>query len=285
MHFFYLDESGDTGSNINDPEQPIFVLAGLSVSDKKWNNTKEQHDTIINEYFERNIPDNFELHSSELLSPYGEGPFEGHEIEKRLELTRNLLSSIVELGHNIHYFAIEKQKLIGLNCTYPTPYDTNHPYLLSFDYLITYMNWHVKENLGQSARGMIVMDEKEEHHDRVEAIIHNRRFEVPNNQKIKWIVEFSYPVDSRKNPMIQLSDLVALCIRRFLEIEKGYKPGIPDIVSQFYAECFNKIDQRVVGRRLIERNGRNRDVINTHLSETQCKPRTQWRRAYGVQRN
>jgi len=40
MHFFYLDESGDSGCNLDDEQQPIFVLAGLSVADKKWNNTK-----------------------------------------------------------------------------------------------------------------------------------------------------------------------------------------------------------------------------------------------------
>lgn len=285
MHFFYLDESGDTGANLEDDNQPIFVLAGLSVADKKWNNTKEKLDGIINGYFDGEIPDNFELHSHELLSPNGEGPFTGHEIEKRLELVKSLLSLIVELGHYIHYFAIEKPPFIEAECQFETVYNANHPYLLSFDYLITYMNWHVKENLGQSARGMIVLDEKEEHHDEIEKIIHNRRFEVPNSQKVKWIVEFSYPVDSRKNPMIQLSDLVAICIRRFLEIEKGYKPTMPEPVKTFYAECFNIIDQRVKGRNLIERNGRRLNHLNEHVLAAQCKPRTQWRRAYGVQRN
>jgi hypothetical protein len=35
MHFFYLDESGDTGENLLDKNQPIFVLGGLSIADKK----------------------------------------------------------------------------------------------------------------------------------------------------------------------------------------------------------------------------------------------------------
>lgn len=285
MHFFYLDESGDTGANLQDTQQPIFVLAGLSISDKKWNNTKERLDTIISEYFGGNVPEGFEVHSNELLSPNGEGPFENHPIENRLQLVRDLLGLIDELGHHVHFFALEKESLSNANCEYEAAFDSNHPYLLSFDYLITYMNWHVKENLGRSARGMIVMDEKEEHHESVESIIQNRRFEVPNNQKVKWIVEFSYPIDSRKNPMIQLSDLVALCIRRFLEIEKGYKPQTPQVVKQFYAECFNKIDKRVKGRRIIERTGRGLNHLNEHLSNVQCKPRGQWRRQYGVLRN
>lgn len=285
MHFFYLDESGDSGANLNDIQQPIFVLAGLSVADKKWNNTKERLDAIISDYCGGEIPAGFEIHSHELLSPNGEGHFAGHPIANRLQLVRSLLGLIEDLGHQIQYFAIEKSLLAASNCQYQTVYNTKHPYLLAFDYLITYMNWHVKENLGQSARGMIVLDEKEEHHESVEQIIQNRRFEVPNNQKIKWIVEFSYPIDSRKNPMIQLSDLVALCIRRFLEIEKGYKPNIPDVVRNFYAECFNMIDKRVKSRNIIEREGRNLNHLNNHLVNSQCKPRAQWRRAYGIQRN
>ncbi len=285
MHFFYLDESGDTGANLQDNQQPIFVLAGLSVADKKWNNTKEKLDQIISRYFDGNIPAGFEVHSHELLSPNGEGPFEGHNIDNRLNLVRELLALVNELGHYVHYFAIEKSSLTNANCQFNTVYNSLHPYLLSFDYLITYINWHVKENLGQSARGMIVMDEKPEHHESVEAIIHNRRFEVPNNQKVKWIVEFSYPVDSRKNPMIQLSDLVALCVRRFLEIEKNHKPNTPEPVKRFYAECFNIIDSRVKGRRLAERSGRNLNHLNEYLLTIQCKPRIQWRRAYGIQRN
>jgi hypothetical protein len=33
MHFFYLDETGDTGPDLENTEQPIFVLGGVTVSD------------------------------------------------------------------------------------------------------------------------------------------------------------------------------------------------------------------------------------------------------------
>src|SRR5690554_1712819 len=109
MHFFYLDESGDTGRHLTDRNQPIFVLAGLSVSDKKWNNTKEKFDELLSGYFNGNIPDGFELHSTELLSPNGEGPFEGHELTRRLLLVKDILSMVSDLGHHIHHFAIDKE--------------------------------------------------------------------------------------------------------------------------------------------------------------------------------
>ena len=130
MHFFYLDESGDTGRNLEDRHQPIFVLAGLSVADKKWNNTQERLDAIITTYFNGQVPQGFELHSIELLSPNGEGPFTGHGIERRLQLVRDLLGLIENLGHQIHYFATEKQILRDANCEYKTIYDTKTPYLV-----------------------------------------------------------------------------------------------------------------------------------------------------------
>ncbi len=146
MHFFYLDESGDTGANLQDAQQPIFVLAGLSIADKKWNNTKTRLDQITSNYFGGNIPAGFEIHSNELLSPNSEGPFSGHAITDRLQLVRDLIGLINELGHYVHYFSIEKERLANITCQYDTVYDNNHPYLLSFDYLISYMNWHVKKN-------------------------------------------------------------------------------------------------------------------------------------------
>lgn len=280
MHFFYIDESGDTGANLADKDQPIFVLAGLSVADKKWNNTKGSLDAVIKKYFDGAIPERFELHATELLSPKGEGPFQGHAIERRLNLVRELLALMDDLGHHAHFFAIEKSKMSNSKCEYETPFDTRTPYLIAFDYLITYINWHVKENLGQSARGMLVLDEKPEHHNSIEAIIHHRRFDVPEVQKVKWIVEFSYPVDSKKNPMVQLSDLVCLCIRRFLEIELGYKNGVPDVVKQFYGECFNTIVKRVKSKSIIERKGRNLEKLTAYIEAVQAKPAVQWRRGY-----
>jgi len=282
MHFFYLDESGDTGENLVDKNQPIFVLGGLSIADKKWNNTKESLDKIVKEYFAEAVPANFELHSTELLSPNGEGPFKNQPIADRLSLVRSLLGLMDELGHYAHYFAIDKAKVAGSECAFPLQYNPKNPYLTAFDYLITYINWHVKENLGQSARGMLVLDEKPEHHESIEHIIQHRRFAVPAVQKIKWIVEFSYPVDSKKNPMIQLSDLVVLCIRRFLEIELGYKDSTPEEVKSFYAECFNMISTRIKSKSIAEQKGKNLDKVSAYLEAIQAKPALQWRKKYQI---
>lgn len=36
MHLVYIDESGNSGSNLNDPQQPIFVLCAMIVSEDRW---------------------------------------------------------------------------------------------------------------------------------------------------------------------------------------------------------------------------------------------------------
>jgi len=256
MHFFYIDESGDTGTDLRNQEQPIFVLGGMSVRDVSWNKTQQRVDEIFKNYFNGTIPENFELHSCELLSPKGEGPFENHPVEQRLELARNLLKLLGENSHDVHIFAIDKFKLEQAVLDIELIYNHKTPYLLAFDYLITYINWHIKKNLGHTARGMMIFDKKEDHHSSVEKITKHRRYGDTKSHRIKWIVEFSHPVDSKKNPMIQLSDLVILCCRRFYEIEGGYRDGWSQEVKEFYAECFSKIHPRLKKKSLVEREGK-----------------------------
>lgn len=282
MHFFYLDESGDTGDDLLNPEQPIMVLGGVSVKDTGWNTTHTRLRQLFAAYFDGDVPEQFELHASQLLCPEGEGPFLGHPLEDRLALARQVLDLVAERGHSIHAFGIDKATLMGAECPAPLAYDDNSPWLLAYDYLITYINWYVKERLGQNSRGMLIHDVKTELHHQIERIAHNRRFEGPQAHRVKWVVEFSYPVDSTKNPMIQISDLVTFCIRRFLESENGYRPDWTLETRRFYAECFAKIDDRIARKGLVERPGAAMADLNNHLAHVRSLPPNHWRASWGL---
>lgn len=282
MHFFYLDEAGCTGADIENGEQPVFVLGGVSVRDEGWSQTQFEFARIVSEYFGGNIPRNFELHGCELLSPQGEGHFYGHEIERRLNFTRQVLDLISKRSHHVHLFAIKKSEMHQRACGAPLSYNSEIPYLIAFDYLITYINDHVRNKLGRSARGMVIMDRKDEFHEAIEHISHERRFEGTAAHKVKWIVEFSYPVDSSKNPMIQISDLIVVCARRFLEVEHGFRDGWPAQVKRFYAECYARIHDRIAKKDLVPRQGRGMDELNEYLEAIRCQPVGQWRRRYGL---
>lgn len=282
MHFFYLDESGDTGANLADQNQPIFVIGGISVRDEGWNATQEHLAEIMSAYFGGNIPDGFELHSKELLCPTGGGPFASHDMQLRCDLALRLLGLLSERGHGVHYLAIDKRQLAAADHDAPVPYGSDHPYPIGFDYLITYINWYVRDRLGASARGMVILDQKDQHHDLIERLMHERRFGGVAAHRVKWLVEFSYSVDSQKNPMVQLSDLVIYCAKRFIEIEKGHRDGWSQGAKNFYARCYSLIRDRVARAAIVERNGRNMDRLNQFLLSVRAEPRVQWRRHYDL---
>ena len=67
-------------------------------------------------------------------------------------------------------------KLNSNPCGVAMPYDTKTPYHLAYDYLITYINFIVKNHLPRSARGMLIIDAKEQFHSDIERITNVRRF-------------------------------------------------------------------------------------------------------------
>ena len=282
MHFFYIDESGDTGKDLSNEEQPIMVLGGVSLSDEKWNNTQIEFEKIISDYFSGNIPDKFELHSTELLSPEGSGSFKGHPRHERNDLAKRLLNILVQQSHNVHYIAFDKKKVKDIPCNAKLCFNPSRPYELGFDYLITYINWYVKQKLGRSARGLIILDEKRDQYDNIERILTDRRFKTTKAHRVKWIVEFGYPIDSKKNPMIQLSDLVIYCINKFIEIESGYRRNWDKDAKNFYAQCYSIINDRLAKRELEQRGEGSKDIkrLNEYLSEVRATHRTQWKKHY-----
>ena len=65
MHLVYLDESGNTGTNLNDTEQPIFLLAALIVPEAVWQPLERDLEEAIG----RHVPtmaDGDEVHATDL---------------------------------------------------------------------------------------------------------------------------------------------------------------------------------------------------------------------------
>lgn len=284
MHFFYLDETGCNGADLNAGQEPIFVLGGVSVKDQGWVATTEAFEAIIENYFNPDpVPVNFELHAHELLSPKGEGPFFGHDRAKRSQLAFDLLNLIHDRSHQVHFVALDKN-LMAVEATGAEHqvYDARIPYLLGFDYITTLINYHVKERLGHTARGIIILDEKEMFDDELAKIIRYRRFDVAKTRRIKWLVEFSYSIDSEKHPMIQLTDLSIYCIKKFLEMDRGYRDAWPQAAKDFYAQCFVMIYDRVPQKPILDQPGRHAIGVNALLGRVTVRPRRGWKKFYRV---
>lgn len=283
MHFFYIDESGCTGPDLNNNQQPIFVLGGISVRDEGWRATNEKFNSILVRYFDGNLPPRFELHSHQLLN--SEGFFEGHDRERVNQLVNDILDLVTERSHAVHFIAIDKVKMrerLDQGAVDHAVFRAEIPYLLSFNYLVSYIERYTKEILGRSARGMIILDIKDGYQGDINSITHFRRYEIAKARRLKWLVEFSYPVDSARHPMIQISDLVIFLIRKFLEIDNGYKPNANPLAIEFYARCFERIVSRVKWSNIINIEAPEERAAHELLVVAQSKHRTRWRQHYDL---
>ena len=282
MHFYYIDESGDTGTNLEDAHQPIFVMGGISVRDEGWNTTHERFMKVISDYFDGNVPAGFELHANDLLGLNGSGAFTGHNSERRYDFGMSIIDLLIERKHGTHFYAIDKSKLNTKSLDIPLTFDAKVPYVLAFDYMITYINRDIQRNRGQSARGMIILDEKDQFTHQVESIMRERRYGGSKANRVKLITEFSYPVDSRNNPMVQMSDLIIYCVKRFLEIENGYREHWSSDAKEFYARCYGKIAGKAAWQGVVDRKGQGMQKLNEYLEHAQAKPKSQWKSRYGL---
>jgi hypothetical protein len=281
MHFFYLDESGCGGANLADGQEPIFVLGGISITDEGWRTTMERFSRAFDDFFDGAQPAGAELHACDLINHTG--IFEGYDQEACNALAHRYLDIIAERLHSIHFVAIDKAEMAAALAAAPeTFFDQTHPYLLGFNYLVSYIERYVREGLGQSARGIIIMDPIEQYHDQIDVITHYRRYEVVKARRLKWLVEFSYPVDSLRHPMIQVSDLVVFLVRKFLEMDNGYRPDWPPEARIFYASCYAKIIDRVRWKTLIDVAGAEQAAPSALLAAARSTHRNRWRQDYDL---
>lgn len=66
MNLIYLDESGNTGLNLKDRQQPIFVLAAIVIHSTKWFDMEKDFHGVLRKYFGPDLPDDIELHAMDL---------------------------------------------------------------------------------------------------------------------------------------------------------------------------------------------------------------------------
>jgi len=281
MHFFYLDETGDTGADLENAEQPIFVLGGVTISDKGWRKTTDAVEKVISDFFNGQVPNGFELHAHELVAH--QGPFSQRNQEDCNDLALALLDLVIDLKHRTHFVGIDKRLLLEhADGEEHDIIDCKIPYLLGFNYLVSYLERFVREQCGLSARGMIIIDQKDMYLKPVDELTHYRRFDVPKGRQLKRVVEFSHSIDSLRHPLIQLSDLVIYTTRKFLECDNGYRPSWSAEAKNFFASCYDRVQTRMWRTNLIDVAGEEEQEARTLLKLCQSTHNGQWKRNYTI---
>ncbi len=94
MHLIYLDESGNSGNNLTDPQQPVFVLGALIVPETKWVSIETSILQVVSDYFDGSIADNFEIHATDIRN--GTRHFKGVPLKDRVDLRDKLIQIAID---------------------------------------------------------------------------------------------------------------------------------------------------------------------------------------------
>lgn len=217
MHLVYFDESGNTGDNLDDRQQPIFVLAALIIPDRVWINVEQELENVIDTYFPPPRRDNFEIHGTDIRS--GRNDFKYMRVDDRIAL-RDAWFEIAH-RHNLKliYRAIVKThfrnwlKSIGSNRPI-------NPHIMVFRLVAQIINRYLQD-LPIKEFGIFISDENKEVIYDVERSIRMLR-EVTGTLQLDKVIEKGFFIESSKSLMLQLCDLCVLSARKKEEHKAGF---------------------------------------------------------------
>lgn len=219
MHLVYLDESGHTGTNLADTQQPIFLLAGLVVPETTWQKLESDLSHALCQRFPTISHDDVEVHAADLRS--GSGGFKGFPVADRVALRDDWLEIAQRHALKLVYRAIEKKRYQRwLHATFGSGVVIN-PHVAAFPLVARVVDDYLAALPG-NALGMFISDENKEIVPDVEKSIRVLRG-AEGTLRLSRIVEKGFFIDSKKSRVLQLCDVCAYSARKKEEAKAGLK--------------------------------------------------------------
>ncbi len=220
MYFIYLDESGNTGCNLNDSQQPVFVLTALIVPVSRWQQLEVDLQTAIRDCLgSADETEGFEVHGTDLRN--GRGHFTGRTIEQRMTLRDRWFSIAHAHDLKIVYRAIEKKRFkTWVETTFGKGVAVN-PHVAAFPLVARVIDEYLAQLPGQSC-GTFISDENLEVARDVEKSLRFLRG-TQGVLRLNHIIEKGFFIDSQKSLPLQLCDVCALALRKLEEAKAGYE--------------------------------------------------------------
>lgn len=218
MQLIYIDETGNTGSNLTDSQQPVFALAALVVHECKWEHLDAGIRKLLDTYFP-DRPEDFEIHAAELNSPPKGSYLRRHPIAHRLQFRDSLFTLAREAELPLVYRSVVKSRFQTWQSRALGSGIKLNPHVAVFPMLARVVD-DLVGNLGPNEKGMFICDEnKGVLRDIEKTILALRGME--GVLRLRNIIEKGFFVDSRKSLLLQLCDLCAFAVRRKAEAEAG----------------------------------------------------------------
>lgn len=216
MHLIYLDESGNSGNNLNHTQQPVFILAALLVPETEWLPVESELAAVVNGFFPKR-PDDFEIHGNEIINP--RGFFRTVPIQTRLDFYKGLIDVAVRHKLRVIHRAIAKKRYLHwLEKTFGSGVVIN-PHLAAFPLVAHVVNDYLRQLPGSPLGIFICDDNRDVMHDveKSQRILRG----TPGRLHLSQIIEKGFFIDSRKSLLLQLCDLCAYALRHLEEKKAG----------------------------------------------------------------
>lgn len=220
MHLIYLDESGNSGGNLNDPNQPVFALCALVVSESRWQKLEAALSAEIGKHWAGPVPESFEIHAAELMNPRTD--YVRHATpDQRLALMTSWLSAAKSHDVRLVYRTIVKKRYASwLSSTFGSGVMIN-PHVAALALVSQVVNSYLVSLPGKPL-GIFISDENQQVARDVDKSIRLLR-SAEGPLRLTQIIEKGFFIESHKSLVLQLCDLCAYIVRRKEEGMTGGK--------------------------------------------------------------
>jgi hypothetical protein len=208
MQLIYVDESGNTGGNLTDPNQPLFVLGALIVPEDCWLGLEFDLEQAIADVFPGVAERGTEIHASDLRN--GSGDFHGVSPTARIKLRDRWMHIATKHQLKLVYRAILKKRYgVWHSATFVPGIQVN-PHVAAFALIARVVDDYLT---GNGVRGMFISDENKEIVGDVEKSIKVLRGST-GSIRLRSIIEKGFFIDSAKSRALQLCDVCVLSLRK-----------------------------------------------------------------------
>jgi len=220
MYLIYFDESGNTGNNLNDTQQPVFLLCALAVPKDKWLEVEADLHAEIEKLFPVPRPDDFEIHATDLMS--GRRWFKSIPLDSRVAFRDAWFSVAAKHELRIVYRAITKKRFERwIHDVFGSGVSIN-PHIAAFPLVARVVDDWLKSLPGRPL-GIFISDEvSKDIVGDVEKSIRILRG-IEGTLKLSQVIEKGFFIDSSKSVILQLCDLCALTLRKNEEAKAGFR--------------------------------------------------------------
>ncbi|NQU41494.1 MAG: DUF3800 domain-containing protein [Lentisphaerae bacterium] len=219
MHLVYFDETGNTGNNLSDPQQPVFLLCAMLVHKDRWQDLEISLERVCRTRLgERAEEDGFEIHATAIRN--GSGPFRGMAVADRIMFRDELLQTAIDADVKLISRSTEKKRYKRWMLHTFGSGVTINPHVVAFALIAQVVNQYLRD---QNTLGIFISDENREIVADVEKSIKLLRGD-DSTLKLDRVIEKGFFIDSKTSRVLQLCDLCAYSLRKKKERAIGLEP-------------------------------------------------------------